>query len=198
MIGRAPIGTLSIGLVPSYGPVDSTLPTQTGTLTASSITTTSYTLTAPTGADDVGVAGYEFSLDNQATWIDNGNDTTYDATGRTPSTTDLCATRCYDAAGNRSTPALTASVTLDSLPMGTITTPQMANNTPSVLASETGIIFNVYNPTTGALVVQKTGQTSDTSGVVTVADVSITAGSTYRYVLILSSGDSATDVAVAT
>jgi hypothetical protein len=53
---------------------------------------------------------------------------------------------------------------------GSLTTPVLKNNTGTVLANETGVIVNVYNAATGALVVQKTGQTSNGSGVVTVND----------------------------
>ncbi len=70
---------------------------------------------------------------------------------------------------------------------GTIVTPVLKNNTGTVLANETGVIVNVYNATTGALIVHKTGLTSNASGVVTVVDAAIIAGTTYAYEVILSS-----------
>lgn len=70
---------------------------------------------------------------------------------------------------------------------GTIASPVLKNNTGTILANEVGVIVNVYNATTGALVVQKTGQTSDASGIVTVTDALIVAGATYAYEVVLAS-----------
>lgn len=71
---------------------------------------------------------------------------------------------------------------------GVITTPALKNNTGTVLVNETGITVYVYTPDTGALVVKKTGQTTNVSGVLTVADALITASTLYRIVIALSSG----------
>lgn len=71
---------------------------------------------------------------------------------------------------------------------GTITTPALKNNTGTVLANETGVTVYVYNPTTGALIVKKTGQTTDASGILTVTDALISAGTQYRVVIVLGSG----------
>lgn len=71
---------------------------------------------------------------------------------------------------------------------GTLVTPVLKNNTGTILASETGITVNVYNATTGALVLHKTGQTSDGSGVVTVIDAALTPATTYAYEVVLSGG----------
>lgn len=82
---------------------------------------------------------------------------------------------------------ITASGTVSSSPAsGTITSPVLKNNTGTVLASVTGIVANVYNATTGALVVRKTGLSSNGSGIVTITDVLLTAGVTYAYELDLS------------
>jgi hypothetical protein len=93
-----------------------------------------------------------------------------------------------------STSALSGSATLDDITAagtlaqasGTITSPVLKNNTGTILASVTGIVANVYNPTTGALVVRKTGLSSSAGGIVTITDVLITAGVTYAYELDLS------------
>ena len=71
---------------------------------------------------------------------------------------------------------------------GTITTPALKNNTGTVLANETGITVYVYTPDTGALVVKKTGQTTNASGVLTVTDALIVASTLYRVVIVLGSG----------
>lgn len=71
---------------------------------------------------------------------------------------------------------------------GTITTPALKNNTGTLLANETGITAYVYNPTTGALIVKKTSQTTNVSGVMSIVDALIVGGTQYRVVIVLSSG----------
>ena len=65
-------------------------------------------------------------------------------------------------------------------------TPVLKNNTGTVLASETGVACNVYNSTTGALVVRKTGLTSSAAGIVSVTDAAMAAGTTYAYEIVLT------------
>jgi hypothetical protein len=69
---------------------------------------------------------------------------------------------------------------------GTLTSPVLKNNTDTVLANVTGIVANIYHPTTGALVVRKTGLTSSAVGVVTITDAALAAGVSYVYELDLS------------
>lgn len=71
---------------------------------------------------------------------------------------------------------------------GILTTPVLKNNTGTVLASETGATAYVYNPTTGALIVKKTSQVTDGSGVMVIADPLIIASTLYRVVVVLASG----------
>lgn len=85
--------------------------------------------------------------------------------------------------------AILAGITADGgmgLAPGVITTPVLKNNTGTILASVSGIVANVYHPTTGALVVRKTGLSSDGSGVVTISDVLLVPGTSYVYELDLS------------
>ena len=70
--------------------------------------------------------------------------------------------------------------------LGTITTPVLKNNTGTVLANETGVTVNIYNTSTGALIVQKTGQTSNASGIVTISDALIVSGTSYAYEVVLT------------
>ena len=53
---------------------------------------------------------------------------------------------------------------------GTITTDVLKNNTGTVLSSTGSIIANVYNLSTGALVLRETGLMSDVSGIVAFTD----------------------------
>jgi hypothetical protein len=80
----------------------------------------------------------------------------------------------------------------------TLTTPVLKNNTGTVLANETGATVCVYNVTTGALVVKKTGQTTNGSGVMTITDAAIAAATEYRVVISLASGAEGMDRITAT
>jgi hypothetical protein len=82
--------------------------------------------------------------------------------------------------------------------LGTITTPVLKNNTGTILASETGVVVNVYNASTGALVVRKTGQASSAGGVVTVTDALIVTGISYAYEVVLASNGRRLPLATAT
>ncbi len=101
---------------------DTTPPTHTGVVTISALTHTSYTASWPAATDANGVTGYEYRIAAGA-WVDVGAVLTTDITGRTPSATELFEVRAYDAAGNRSTPPLSESVTLQDqpAPTGTVT-----------------------------------------------------------------------------
>lgn len=85
-----------------------------------------------------------------------------------------------DLSGNATLGSVTASGGMTVNP-GTITTPVLKNNFGTVLANVTGVIVNVYDKDTGALVVRKTGQSSDAAGIVVILDPSIVPGVTYAY-----------------
>lgn len=90
---------------------DATVPVMTGSLNLSLLTTTSYTLSWSAATDNVGVTGYELSLNGGSTWTNLGNVLTTNISGRTSLSTDSCRVRAYDAALNYSSPLL-RSVTL--------------------------------------------------------------------------------------
>jgi chitodextrinase len=114
-------------------PTDTTAPTLTGSITPSSITTTGFTISWPAGTDNVAVTGYEFSTDGGATWSDAGNVLTKAISGLTAGTAYQVRVRAYDAAGNRSTPALSATITTSA--SGDTTAPTLAGSiTPSNIA----------------------------------------------------------------
>ena len=69
---------------------------------------------------------------------------------------------------------------------GTIIVGPLKNNTGTVWASQTGIIVNVYNSTTGAFVVQKTGVATDVSGFLSINDGALAVGTTYAYEVVLT------------
>lgn len=70
-----------------------------------------------------------------------------------------------------------------------ITTEVLKNNTGTVLASTGSIVANVYDLTTGALVVHKTGLTSDASGVVTFSDAALVASTEYLVTITIATAD---------
>lgn len=73
---------------------------------------------------------------------------------------------------------------------GTITTPEpLSNNTRTIYASTGSIEANVYSLTDGSHVLRKTGLTSDASGYLSFSDASLVAGTTYRVVYTIGSGD---------
>lgn len=174
----SPALAASVTLVP---PVDSVPPTLLGFLSVSAITPTSYTLSWPTGADNVAVTSYERSLDAGASWVNLGNVLTTGISGRTPGSTDQVRVRAKDAAGNTSSPPLAAAVSLPVQGGGGILTPPLKNNTGTLLANLSGVAVNVYSATTGVLVVRKTGLVSNALGVVTISDPALVAGTAYAY-----------------
>jgi hypothetical protein len=182
---------------------DTTNPTLTGSITVSALTTTSYTLTWPAGSDNVAVTGYEVSLNGGSSYASVGNVLTTNITGRTPGSTDAVRVRAFDAAGNRSTPALSASVTLNSA-TGTLTlTTPIINNTGPISGrwiNLTGITLTVVSMTTKASVLVVTGRATDAAGVLTAAisDAAIITGQDYRIVPTFGSNAGVTQVLTAT
>lgn len=71
---------------------------------------------------------------------------------------------------------------------GTITTEPLKNNTGTVLASLSGITAHVYTKLEGTKVVTIIGLMTDASGVLSISDESIVAGTEYRVVIVLADG----------
>ena len=102
-------------------------------------------------------------------------------TGLTASTTYYPHYLQTDAAGNDSLVASGASFTTTAVTSGTLTTRAQTNNTGTVMASETGVEVFIWDATTGALVLKKTGVTLSASGVATVTDAALISGTSYVY-----------------
>ena len=83
-----------------------------------------------------------------------------------------------------------AAATLSNFTAGTITTDPLVNNTGTVLANETGLTVAVLTALTGTLVVTKTNQTTNASGVMSINDPLIAAGTAYKVVYYLSASRS--------
>lgn len=90
---------------------DSVAPVIPGTLSITGITTSGGTISWQAGSDNIGVAGYEISVDTGTpSYIDIGSTLSRVVAGLEPSTLHTVRVRAYDAAGNKSTP-LTAQFT---------------------------------------------------------------------------------------
>jgi hypothetical protein len=106
-------------------------PIFTGTVTATNITNTTYTLHWPAATDDNAVSGYEVSVNNGATWQDVGNVLQLAVTGRSVAFPDQVKVRAYDEDHVLSAP-LSATVTLVD------TQPPIWPDEPELTASSVG------------------------------------------------------------
>lgn len=170
---------------------DGTAPTLIGSVTFSSITQTSYTAQWPAGSDNVAVAGYEYQIGSTAgAWTNAGNSLSAAITGRTAGTTETVYVRAYDAAGNRSTPAISGSVTLASpAAAGINVTEPLKNNTGTVLASQSGVRVAVLKAADLVSVYETTGMTTNASGILaTISDAAIITGQQYHVAIKLADG----------
>ena len=167
-------------------------PTLTGSVTFTSITQTSYTAQWPAGLDNVAITGYEYQIGSTAgAWTDAGNNLSAAITGRTAGTTETVYVRAYDAAGLRSTPAISGSVTLLSASTdGTITVGSalypIKYSSASVL-NESGLRATVLDATTLAQVLNTSGVVC-TNGVITITDAALVIGNTYHLAVKTANG----------
>lgn len=170
---------------------DTTNPTLSGAITFSSITQTGYTASWPAGADNVGVAGYEYQIGSTAgAWTDRGTNRTATITGRTAGTTEVFYVRSYDAAGNRSTPAISASVTTQGATVGAINVAEpLKNNTGMVLGNLTAVKASVLQVGTLASVHDASNLTTSAGGILsTISSASIIPGQQYHVAIKLTDG----------
>ena len=123
-------------------------------------------------------------LDAVASSGGGGATTTISAT--TENTTFSGACTGYVAPSSCTIAATAANATFTGAATGStgaaaLTTPPLKNNTGTLLASLSGWTVNVYNASTGALVLRKSGLSTDAAGVLTLADAALVAGTTYAY-----------------
>lgn len=170
---------------------DAENPTLTGAVTFASVTQTSYTAQWPAGSDNVAVTGYEYQIGSTAgAWTDAGNNLSAAITGRTAGATETVYVRAYDAAGLRSTPAISGEVTLESIPAAGINvTDPLKNNTGTVLASQSGIRVAVLQAADLVSVFETSGLTTNASGILgTISDAAIITGQQYHVAIKLADG----------
>lgn len=163
---------LSASVTLSAGSGDTTSPVMTGSISASAVASTSYTINGWGATDNVAVTGYELSLDGGSTYVDIGLVTTRNVTGRTPGATDAVRVRAYDAAGNRATP-LSASVTLSAGSGARSATLVLTTDGTTPAASLSALKWAWFDETVPNLfqapTAQGTGATTDASGTFSVS-----------------------------
>lgn len=154
---------------------------------------------------DIGGGAQDGTLNGLATdgsqWVLlSGSGTNVSATAQTISIATYTATVSGVSTGGTNLTSTTASISASTYQASvsqvySITTEPLKNNTGTVLASTGAIIANVYNISTGALVVRKTGLTSDASGVVTFSDAALSGGTTYIVQLTIGTADGVARIA---
>lgn len=187
----ADTNSFSITIDEAGAPADTDPPELTGSVTFASVTQTSYIPNWPVGSDNVAVIGYEYQIGGTAgAWTDAGNNLSAAITGRTAGATETVYVRAYDAAGLRSTPAISGSVTLESaLAAGINVTEPIKNNAGTLLASLSGVRVAVLQAADLVSVYETTGLTTNGAGILaTISDAAISAGQQYHVAIKLADG----------
>lgn len=128
---------------------DTTNPTMNGALTITAITTGGFTATWTSGSDNVGVLGYEISIDTGTpSYTQLGSTLTYTATGKAAGTDYTVRVRDYDAAGNRSTPLTTTVNTTAAGALATSVTLTFNDRNGTPRANLTGMKWAFFDQTT--------------------------------------------------
>lgn len=159
---------------------DTTPPVLSGSISVvgGTITQSGWQANWPAATDNVAVTGYDISTDGGSTWPTTWPSNDFTFTGFAAGTTYQLRVRARDAAGNLSS-VISGSVT--TLAAGaTFTSEALKDGTGTVLANKPLTHFTLYSNTTGALVVRRTGLSTNGSGVVTFTDAALAAGVIYR------------------
>lgn len=146
--GVAAAEPITITLYDQTVDVDDEPPVLTGTITVSGLTSTGYTMSWPTGSDDTGISAYEYSLNGGTSWTSQAG-ASVSVTGRTPGATDQVRVRAKDAAGNVSSPPLSAAVTLLAAP--DVIAPILTGPAAVVTGSSTAVLTVNTNEAGGEL-----------------------------------------------
>lgn len=157
---------------------DTTAPVLTGSITIGTVTSTSIQMSWPTGSDNVGIAGYDVSSNGGTNWTQLGNVLTHTFTGLTASTSYQFRVRARDAAGNLSTPVLSASQSTNGAATATLTH-AVRNNTNSALNSTTIPHVTVTRASDRVQVLSLADQVTNGSGNLIINSASLVAATTY-------------------
>ena len=154
---------------------DTTVPTQSGSITVGTVTSTSIQFSWPAGADNVAVTAYEVSSNGGGAYTSLGNVLTHTFTGLTPSTSYGLRVRAKDAAGNVSTPALAATQSTSAAApgSGTLTLTGFAQWTGSPVVSVSVPFVKVCRISTGAVVLELTAQAISGAGAMSITNAAL-------------------------
>ena len=138
-----------------------------GAVTVSSPTKNGATLTWPAATDNVGVVGYEYSVNGGTSYSNLGAGRTLLLTDLPSGTAIPARVRAYDAAGNKSAPASADFTTLsEQLPIRTVSLTLRDESGP--LANLSGVEVSFYAAsgpaTAGAPLYQSSSEATDGSG----------------------------------
>lgn len=122
--------------------------------------------------------------------------------GVTGMTASTAYKACFVARDDEGVPNVQATVTTvgfttAAVPTGTITLTDLSSNAGVLWSSQSGITVDVYDPSSGALVVRKTGLTSTAGGDLDVSDAAIVAGTSYNVFITIGSAIGAVKVTAA-
>lgn len=175
--------TLTV-LAAAVAPSVTTQPTaQTVTAGGTATFTAAFSGTSPT---------YQWarSTDSGASWnnISGATATSYTTpatavSGGSANNGDQYRCTATNSAGSATTNAVTLTVNAAAA-APTIATPPIKNNAGTLLASISGWTANIYNTTTGALILQKTGLSTNAAGILLIQDAALAAATTYAYELV--------------
>ena len=157
---------------------DTTAPVLTGSITIGTVTSTSIQMSWPAGSDNVGIAGYDVSSNGGTSYTQLGNVLTHTFTGLTASTAYQLRVRARDAAGNTSTPVLSASQSTNGAASATLTH-AFRNNTNSALANATIPHVTVTRLADRVQVLSLANQVTNGSGNLVINSSSLVAATAY-------------------
>lgn len=120
-------------------PADTTAPVLTGVIAQSNVTSSGFTHSCPVATDNVGVVGYESSIDGGAAYTDRGTTRTVTETGKLAATAYSVRWRAYDGAGLRSA---ALALTITTLAAADTTGPSLGGAITITATTSTGFAFS--------------------------------------------------------
>jgi len=114
---------------------DTTAPVMSGSINITNVTTSGATLSFQAATDDVGVAGYEYSINGGASYVNVGLSQSFATPPLTAATAYAVRVRAYDKAGNRSEPLARNFTTLADEP------PVQSNVDASKVSTTRKVVF---------------------------------------------------------
>lgn len=159
--------------------VDTTLPVMAGSIVIGTITNSSIAFSYPAASDNVGVVGYEVSMNGGASYTAIGNVLNTNQTGLAAGTAYRIAVRAFDAAANKALPLTATATTLATAPtpVQRLVTVTLVDSQGAPRSNLTGIKWAFFETTTPDLwavpVSQGSGATTNALGVMSVSVLTV-------------------------